>query len=425
MSFGQPNSTAIPGYSTPLPLDDRDRQLLRYVDESIAQSVQVKQWWDAKRSQGFAEQFPLIRSLGRFNEAWGFFDSANVYGQTIEMMGVVQNMLFDRPDTGGPSILPVIREELQEFVLQYFMRVSRGPGLAVDVSTSNSFLGRSLLAWCPDEQPDFQGFGYSQFYYKRKDSGEMGKFYRKDWPAIIDLRELGTIYDWIVVKVRIYDFNLTFHPFGPNLPAITAPLREETYLVLNKDFILYNDCADEKHFCKYGFGYGLLRIDSPSSVQAYGPGHFKVGFQTIDFHMLPDGRIDAELVFVVNRPDHLVNFPIDPFQWGFAFADLATLGLASRPIVSLAKTFQGFLPDFGTFDPILTYVALVNFLTGGAAANHLCISKKQLEKEMLIQHFMQHYQLMVGSLLTWRQIPSWLQRDQAGLPDWVIRGTPQ
>jgi hypothetical protein len=44
---------------------------------------------------------------------------------------------------------------------------------------------------------------------------------------------------------------------------------------------------------------------------------------------------------------------------------------------------------------------------------------------MLIQHFMQHYQLMVGSLLTWRQIPSWLQRDQGHLPEWVIRGTPQ
>jgi hypothetical protein len=420
------NSVAVPGsLQNSFTLHDHDRLILRHVDESISKAIQVKQWWEAKRKEGFADQFPLIKSFGRFNEGTGFFDSATIAGKTVELMGVVQQMLFDRPDTGSASILPTIGEELQEFVIQYFMRVSRGPGLAVDISGEADSRDRSLLSWCPRGDPDWQGFGYSQLYYKLKQSGAIGKFAEKDWPVIIDLRELGKTYDWIVVKVRIYDFNLTFHPFGPNLPAISAPLREETYLVLSKDFILYNQYASEQFFSEYGVGYGLLCIESPPSVQAYGPGHFKVGFQTIYFRMLPDGQINAELVFVVNRPERLVNFPVDPFQWGFALADLATLGLASRPIISLARTFQSFLPSFGTFDPILTYVALANFLTGGAAAKQLCISKKQLEKEMLIQHFIQHYQLMVGSLLTWRQIPSWLQKDKADLPDWVVRGTSQ
>jgi hypothetical protein len=50
----------------------------------------------------------------------------------------------------------------------------------------------------------------------------------------------------------------------------------------------------------------------------------------------------------------------------------------------------------------------------------LCISRDDLEKEFLAQHFMQNYDLIVGSLQTWRQIPDWL--DSAGLPEWVVKG---
>ena len=33
--------------------------------------------------------------------------------------------------------------------------------------------------------------------------------------AIVDLREIGPTYDWVVLKVRIFDFRLSFQPFGP------------------------------------------------------------------------------------------------------------------------------------------------------------------------------------------------------------------
>jgi hypothetical protein len=63
---------------------------------------------------------------------------------------------------------------------------------------------------------------------------------------------------------------------------------------------------------------------------------------------------------------------------------------------------------------------LANAVTGGQAAQQLCISREQLDKDFLVQHFMQHYVTIVGSLLTWRQIPNWL--DAAALPDWVVAG---
>ena len=53
----------------------------------------------------------------------------------------------------------------------------------------------------------------------------------------------------------------------------------------------------------------------------------------------------------------------------------------------------------------------------------LCISTETLEKLFLMQHFKQHYQTIVGSMLTWRQIPNWL--DTPSLPSWVISGLSQ
>jgi hypothetical protein len=78
------------------------------------------------------------------------------------------------------------------------------------------------------------------------------------------------------------------------------------------------------------------------------------------------------------------------------------------------------VPRMGGFDPVFSYISLVNALAGKQIADRFCISKEQLEKQMLVQHFMQHYDMIVNSLLTWRQIPDWL--DSRALPRWVVRG---
>jgi len=45
---------------------------------------------------------------------------------------------------------------------------------------------------------------------------------------------------------------------------------------------------------------------------------------------------------------------------------------------------------------------------------------EQLEKQFLVQHFMQHYPMVVGSLLTWRRQADWL--DRAALPAALVEG---
>lgn len=405
------------------PLDERDWRILQNVEPSLQRAIQLKQWWTAMNAtHDFTEQFTLIRAFNRPSSATGFFDSVDLDGIRTPVMGVVQEMLYDRADTGAAAVLPVIRGELREFITRYFMRVSdfRPPQAAIEPEQADQNVGP--LSWCSRNEPEFEGFGYSQLYYKLRHSGRIGKFPEALRYQIVDLGSLDNYFEWVVLKVRIFDFNLAFRPLGTSGPAISFPLQEENYIVLHKEFITIQDDVNDRFCGEYGFGYGILRVDEGSSVLAYGPGRFNVGFQTIQFRMLSDGQITAHLVFVVNRPERILDFPLNPFEWGFAFADLLSSGLGSRPAFPFRQLGQNLIPSLGTFDPLLTYIDVANLLTGGEAARRFCISREQLEKEMLVQHFMQHYQMIVGSLLTWRQIPDWL--DSAHLPPWVMNGTP-
>jgi hypothetical protein len=62
----------------------------------------------------------------------------------------------------------------------------------------------------------------------------------------------------------------------------------------------------------------------------------------------------------------------------------------------------------------------MNAFTAGQSADLFCISKEQLERTFLLQHFMQHYETAAGSLFTWRQVRDWL--DEASIPQWVKTG---
>jgi hypothetical protein len=155
-------------------------------------------------------------------------------------------------------------------------------------------------------------------------------------------------------------------------------------------------------------------------VVAYGPGQFQAAVELIRFCVEPSGKVNVHMVFVVNRPDRITNFELRPLEWGFDLADALTMGASSRVLGPFQRLAESLPFRLGPFDPIYLYVSLANALTGGAAAREFCISRDQLDKRFLIQHFMEHYNTIVGSLLTWRQIPDWL--DEGALPDWVVSG---
>ena len=75
--------------------------------------------------------------------------------------------------------------------------------------------------------------------------------------------------------------------------------------------------------------------------------------------------------------------------------------------------------DFN-LDPTVATLDLMNTITAGQAAQQLAISKEELYRGFLRRHSLQHYQTILGSLRTFRQVSNWL--DAESIPSWVIEG---
>jgi hypothetical protein len=406
-----------------VPQDDwteQDRTRVSEAEGALADGLSLLRWWEQLDAvNGYSERFDMIRTYNQSDRSFGFFASAPLGERMLPVMGVVEDLLYDQSRQVAPER---VRDEFREFVLHYFMRISafEQPEAYAAPGRPSPLAYRAGLSWCPGEESQKAGFGFSQLYYKRADTGAVSKFPRHEQFACVDLRTIGPLYLWTVCKVRIFDFNLRFQPRGRESVSLAIPLKAENYLVLSRDFIANRDDPAPGVLGEYGFGYAMIRDTSDESVFAYGPGQFQTGFQLIHFRVLGNGETWVRLVFVVNRPDRILNIPIDPVGWSFRLADLFSLGLASR-VVGPAKPWLERSPfRIGGFDPISAYVTLANTLTGGFAAEDLCISREQLEKDFLVQHFHQHYQMIVGSLLTWRHVPDWLNTRE--IPASIVTG---
>jgi hypothetical protein len=414
---------------SPWSVSAEERAVHDSADAYLRRGLDLKRWWDRACATGsFAQKFPLTVSFNRPDESFGFFDVAEVNGRPMAIMGNYQSLFYDQPKSpvaDKDRAAQWVRDQLRQFVLRYFMRVShfRLPEAFIpDAPTA----GRARvpaplrpLSWCPEENPSQVGFGFSQFFSKGRD-GEIRGFPESDRYQIVDLRSIGPEYDWILPAVRIFDFKFAFQPFGPGTPSLVVPLNEGSYLVMNRDFVIDEDAPTPALLGRYGFGYSFIKNPRPGLL-AYGPGEFDAAIEIIQFTIDRAGRIRAEAIFVANRPGRVASVPLNPLDWGFGAASLMTLG-ASRYLLAPFKRAWERLPGAGaSFDPVQLLIGAANAMTAGLAARDFCISLEQLEREFLVIHFQQHNAALVGSLETWRQIPDWLAREDE-LPAWVVTG---
>jgi len=406
-------------------LTENDRAVIDRVEGFLRDGLALNKWWiHADATNSYAQRFPLDREFNRPAGAYGFFDQVQLESGPLPIMGNVQEMLYDQPRTPAASQASAaewMRDQIREFVLHYFMRISafREPEAYVPDRPIMPPGFLQSLSWCPQEDILRRGFGFRQLYYKLKATGEVGKFPTRERPAIIDLREIGTRYEWIVLRVRIFDFNFTFKPFGPGGPAVMVPLNEQSDLIMSEEFIEDQQNPEPGVLGRYGLGYAFVRELTPG-LTGYGPGEFRAAIETFRFDVLESGEAHVRMVFVADRPERVVNIRIDPVDWGFGLADLFSFGFTSRLLAPVKNVLDKLPINAGTFDPVLPSISVVNALTANQAAETLCISRETLETEFLIKHFMQHYQTIVGSLLTWRQVRNWL--DSAAVPEWIVAG---
>jgi hypothetical protein len=406
-------------------LTDADFLVIDDAERALAAGLALRRWWEAREADGsYAEPFELARTFNRAERVTGFFDAAPLGDRVLPVMGLVQEMLFDQPKQ-APSAK--VREELREFVLHYFLRVSsfREPQSSVPRDQRRrSAVRRAFqpLSLCPEPEDARRGFGYTQLYYKLRGSGVVGKFPRHLQSRVADLRRMEDIYEWIVLRVDIFNFNFNFTPFAGRAFSLSFPLREETYIVISRDFVADRDDPSPGLLGHYGIGYALLKPAPRPTIFAYGPGYFDAGFQLIDFYVDRRGEIRVRMVFVSNRPRQVLNLDVNPVTLGFALADVFTLGLTSRLFGPVRDVLERLSPSIPNFDPVTAYINVANLLTGGLASDQLCATLGTLERDpMLLTHFMEHYEMISGALTTWRHVQSWL--DRAELPEGVKEGT--
>ncbi len=421
----QPAINALQAAATMIPPElAKDSLILPTVPEYLARGRDLKRWWSEVQVKGGPpNQFPLSRSFNRPTRSYGFFGEATVGGKLTPVMGNVQEMFYDQ--TRIPAILNReaagwLGAQLRQFVMKYFMRVSsfREPETYVDASTQTPPPALGLLSWCPKEWDTRGGFGFTQLFNKPIGSDGVYPFLSCDRHAIVDQRDIGKLYEWIVLKVRIFDFAFRTRPFGASGPELVFDLNEESYLVVHEDFINFEERPIPGVLGEYGVGYAFVKSPTQGFF-GYGPGEFDAAIELINFRIYETGYISVRMVFISNRPTSIARLVFDPIEMGFRFADVFSLGLASR-IAAPVKEALSRLPLRLSVDPALFYISASNAISNGEAERLLCISKEQLENLFLLQHFQQHYQTITGSLLTWRQIPDWL--DEKNLPSWVISG---
>jgi len=393
--------------------------LLDQVDGALAAGLDLHRWWRATdAADAYRERFEVVSTFHRPDRSFAFFDEAPAGGRTVRVMGDVDDLFYDRPKSPGrpAEAADWMRRQVREFALRYFLRISdfRTPAAFTRYRPPTLAPLFRPFSWCPDDTPEYEGFGYKQLFYKRRGDGAVGAFPERGRHAIVDLREVGPTYDWIVLRIAIFAFDLTARPFGPGTPEVRVPLAEEQYVVMSPDFVIDEDDPEPGVLGRYGFGYAVLQNPGPPGKIAYGPGHFEVGFQTFTFEVLDSGETRLRLVFCVNRPERILDVSFNPLDWGRAAGEMLGLPWPSAAGGGGARRRPG-------FDPLLTAVGALNAFTDGQAGREFCITRTQLERDMLVQHFLQNYQLVTGSLQTWRQIGDWL--DEASLPRWVIDGS--
>lgn len=404
-------------------LDDDDLSLLSGVERALSNGLMLKRWWEqTNKAKSYATRCELVREFNESQSSFAFFDEVPLDNQPLPVMGTVDEMLYDW-QKGAPD--EKLRDQFREFILRYFMRVSsyHPPTALVETGQPRHSDARTFfqpLSWCREGAYTRAGFGYSQHYFKLRESGLVGKFRERDWYTIVDLREIGKTFEWIIFKVHIFDISLTFNPFGPRALAITLPQEEEFYLIISPEFITCHDNPTPDLLGCYGFGYAILRREEPRSVFARSRDIFGTGFNLLNFELDTEGRSIVRLVLVVNRPERILNMELNPVGLSFGLADLMSFGFASKLFSPVRDILERVSPSLNNFDPVTAYISLVNALSAGISAEQLCISMETIEREMLLQNFMQHYDLIVGSIVTWRHTQNWL--DQAHLPEQAISG---
>ncbi len=406
------------------PLTREERLLLDKVPAALESGIELLEWWrKTDAADSYEHRYDETRTFNRpEDKSYGFFDTVQLSSGPQRINGNVQDMFYDAPKASPAaedSAAEWINRQMQQFVLRYFMRISdfRQPEQAPEPHEPPP-PGLGFLSQCRTDVQNL-GFGFSQLYYKRC-NGEIGRFRESRRNAIIDLRRLGDEYQWIVLKNPIFNFKFNLAPLGNQAPQLVLPLVVSNYLVMSRAFVIDESPAQEGILGRYGFGYALIKDPLPSAL-GYGPGELEPACEQLIWEVHETGEITSRAIFVANEPTKMLNLSVDPLAWAFQIGYAFGTPSIRKTMMPLRRFYNSLPWSRLRFDPVFPSLRLLNLVTFDQASERLCISVEQVKKFFLYLHFKQHYDTILGSLQTWRQIPDWLAPEQQ-LPAFVRDG---
>jgi hypothetical protein len=402
------------------PLTADDRAILENVPKAIREGQDLKEWWARNRvTRVIPQSFPVASQAHGPDDNYGFVLDANLRQGMLPVAGVVQDQLYDYPKA-PPGMKPAdpewVRAQVKEFVLSYFMRLTSAlppPVSAQAPKTEPPELLRPF-SQCDAKKAQRYGWGYQQWYYQLAETGQIGKFPDSRRYDIVDLREVGTRYAWVVYLVTIYHFDVTLPPAGVHGPKIVIGTPQPVYTVMTPDFVVNRENPEPGVLGEYGYGYSVVKDPTVISPIAALPSAIDNTIENIRFRVLASGEVRAYMDFITPQPPRIV----DLVKFGFEVADKLFLGVASPLLDSVQRLLQGFVPQF---DPIYTGIRVLNLLTAGIAADDFCITKEQLFKILMVLHYTDVVKMFNLSASLYLIVPDWT--DPASIPAWAKHGT--
>ena len=385
-------------------LTNRDEAILANVDTAIRQGRELSLWWQGNKSA--VTRIPFVRQLHNPPEwNYGFLENAVTSAGSLPVAGVIQSQLYSAPEGPGATIekpdLEFISTQAREFMMRHFMRLT-------SARRGNGAGSRS-------------GWGYRQVYYKLAKDGKIRKFPEDQQTRIVDLREIGPVYDWIVFQVRIFGFDISIDLSPGAGPELRINTEQPVYTVLSPGFVVDRPKsgihpAKNGIVATYGYGYSVVPDTTRQSIIAALPSAIDNTLETLRLDVHEDGRVWAGMDFITPQPARILN--ADPVSLGFRVADFFSFGTASRVLAPVKKALSEMVPSP---DPVYAGISLLNAATANAASDYLSIDKRHLFMKLMALHYTDVYDMYNLSASHFRQVDDWT--DTASLPDWARIGT--
>jgi len=244
-------------------LSAQDRFLIEKTEEAIRDGSQLEEWIRSQDRKRALRLFPLDlkKTYQVPNRAEGFFDTLEINGKPVSVMGCIQTVEFGevKGDDAG--------DRLRDFVL-------------------GEFLSRAHWTY-PDGYPG--GFGVEQRLFKTQ-AGVYGQFSGDSRKGCLDWREFGRQYAWVLLTVRIYDFVMAFGP-------ITKRLKEAACVAPNTAFVHVQANPSEEYKLEVSVGYPFIDFAPIPNVFGFGPGKFGAAVKLFSFYLTKRNEVRVRMYF--------------------------------------------------------------------------------------------------------------------------------